>query len=129
MTKRYEKQEILQAVDQFVQELRAVEELEQFREAERQIHASSSVNEKIAQLKLLQQQAVNFQQYEKVEALRQVEEKIATLERTIDELPIVQQYQSTQAIANELLQLVTQQLERNVRKMMYEQVYNGEKSN
>lgn len=129
MTKRYEKQEILQEVDQFVQKLRAVEELEQFREAERQIHASSSVNEKIAQLKLLQQQAVNFQQYEKIEALRQVEEQIAALERTIDELPIVQQYQSTQTIANELLQLVTQQLERNVRKMMYEQVYNGEKSN
>lgn len=123
MTKRYEKAEILRAVDQFVQELRAVDELEQFREAERQIHASTSVSEKTAQLKALQQQAVNFQQYEKIEALRQVEQEIEFLERTIDALPIVQQYQSTQAIANELLQLVTQQLERNVRQMMYEQLY------
>ena len=123
MTKRYEKEEILKEVEQFVQELRAVEELTQFREAERQIHASTSVNEKIAQLKILQQQAVNFQQYEKNEALRQVEQEIESLERTIDALPIVQQYQSTQTIANELLQLVTQQLGRNVRQMMDEQLY------
>jgi len=123
MTKRYEKEEILKEVEQFVQELRAVEELTQFREAERQIHASASVNEKIAQLKILQQQAVNFQQYEKNEALRQVEQEIESLERTIDALPIVQQYQSTQTIANELLQLVTQQLGRNVRQMMDEQLY------
>ncbi len=111
----YDKSDILHSADQLAAQLRQVDEIATFRRAEEQIHKSTSVMEKIERLKQLQQQAVNFEQYDKKKALMIVEQEIAQLEREIDSLPIVVQYTQVQEEANELLQLVTKEIRASVR--------------
>jgi len=62
---------------------------------------------KIKQIKALQKQAVNLQNYGKVNMLQKVEEKIEELQKEIDEIPVVQEFKDSQVEVNDLLQMVT----------------------
>lgn len=65
------------------------------------------MREKIASLKTLQKQAVNFQHLGKEKALNMIEGKIEGIEQEIDEIPVVQQFKQSQMDVNDLLQLVS----------------------
>lgn len=113
-TKLYTKDEIVEKAKEIAHMIANTEEVEFFKRAEEQINENQHVREKIASLKTLQKQAVNFQHLGKEKALKLIEEKIAKIEEEIDELPIVQQFKQSQMDVNGLLQLVSNAIANNV---------------
>lgn len=80
----------------------------------RQINENQQVRERIASLKSLQKQAVNFQHLGKEKALKMIEDKIAKIEEEINDIPVVQQFKESQGDVNDLLQLVSNTIANNV---------------
>jgi len=104
---KYTKSDIIEKARELAIMIAETEEVEFFKKAEAKINENQKVREKIASIKSLQKQAVNFQNYGKEKALKQVEAKIEALEKEIDEIPIVQEFKESQLEVNELLQLVS----------------------
>jgi cell fate (sporulation/competence/biofilm development) regulator YmcA (YheA/YmcA/DUF963 family) len=113
-TKLYTKDEIVEKAKEIAHMIANTEEVEFFKKAEEQINENQFVREKIASLKTLQKQAVNFQHLGKEKALKMIEGKIETIEQEIDELPVVQQFKQSQTDVNTLLQLVSNAIANNV---------------
>ena len=118
-TKLYSKDEIVEKAKEIAHMIANTEEVEFFKKAEEQINENQFVREKIASLKTLQKQAVNFQHLGKEKALNMIEGKITGIETEIDELPLVQQFKQSQTEVNELLQLVSNAIANNVTNEMY----------
>ena len=114
MTKVYTKDEIVEKAKEIAHMIANTEEVEFFKKVEAQINENQKVREKIASLKTLQKQAVNFQHLGKEKALKMIEGKIATIEEEIDQIPVVQQFKQSQFEVNELLQLVSNAIANNV---------------
>ena len=114
MTKVYTKDEIVEKAKEIAHMIANTEEVEFFKKVEAQINENQKVREKIASLKTLQKQAVNFQHLGKEKALKMIEGKIATIEEEIDQVPVVQQFKQSQFEVNELLQLVSNAIANNV---------------
>ncbi|MEG0472652.1 MAG: RicAFT regulatory complex protein RicA family protein [Solibacillus sp.] len=114
MTKLYSKDEIVEKAKEIAHMIVNTEEVEFFKKAEEQINENQFVREKIASLKTLQKQAVNFQHLGKEKALKMIEGKITGIEEEIDSLPVVQQFKQSQTDVNELLQLVSNAIANNV---------------
>jgi len=113
-TKLYTKEEIVEKAKEIAHMIANTEQVEFFKKAEAQINENQFVREKIASLKTLQKQAVNFQHLGKERALKLIEEKIEKIELEIDELPIVQEFKQSQYEVNNLLQLVSNAIANNV---------------
>ena len=107
MSKLYTKDEIVEKAKEIAHMIANTEEVETFKQIEEQINENQKVREKIASLKTLQKQAVNFQHLGKEKALKMIEGKIETIETEIDEVPVVQQFKQSQTDVNFLLQLVS----------------------
>ena len=114
MTKLYTKDEIVEKAKEIAHMIANTEEVEFFKKAEEQINGNQKVREKIASLKTLQKQAVNFQHLGKEKALNMIEGKITAIEEEIDQIPVVQQFKQSQVEVNELLQLVSNAIANNV---------------
>ena len=114
MTKVYTKDEIVEKAKEIAHMIANTEEVEFFKKVEEQINENQKVREKIASLKTLQKQAVNFQHLGKEKALKMIEGKIAAIEEEIDQIPVVQQFKQSQFEVNELLQLVSNAIANNV---------------
>ena len=114
MTKLYTKDEIVEKAKEIAHMIANTEEVEFFKKVEEQINENQKVREKIASLKTLQKQAVNFQHLGKEKALKMIESKIAAIEEEIDQVPVVQQFKQSQFEVNELLQLVSNAIANNV---------------
>lgn len=102
----YTKDDIIAKATEIANMISATEEVEFFKQAEAKIHENQKLREKMASIKSLQKQAVNFQHYGKESALKMVEEKIEKIETELDEMPIVQQFKQSQTDVNEILQMV-----------------------
>ena len=113
-TKTYTKDEIIEKAKEIAHMIANTEEVEFFKKAEEQINENQFVREKIASLKTLQKQAVNFQHLGKEKALKMIEGKITGIEQEIDDLPVVQQFKQSQTEVNGLLQLVSNAIANNV---------------
>lgn len=107
MAEMYTKDQIIAKAMEIAHMVANTEEVDFFKRAEAQINENQMVREKIASLKSLQKQAVNFQHYGKEKALRLIEDKIAKIEEEIDSLPIVEEFKQSQSDVNDLLQLVS----------------------
>ena len=114
MTKVYTKDEIVEKAKEIAHMIANTEEVEFFKKVEEQINENQKVREKIASLKTLQKQAVNFQHLGKEKALKMIEGKIVAIEEEIDQIPVVQQFKQSQFEVNELLQLVSNAIANNV---------------
>ncbi|UBH09598.1 RicAFT regulatory complex protein RicA family protein [Macrococcus armenti] len=110
----YTNDEILAKAKELGKMMAETEAVEFFKRAEAQIHETQVVREKMASLKSLQKQAVNFEQYGKEKALGMVEEKIAKVEAELDEMPIVDQFKEAQFEVNSLLQMVSHAISQTV---------------
>ncbi|KGR76222.1 RicAFT regulatory complex protein RicA family protein [Ureibacillus manganicus] len=113
-TKLYTKEEIVEKAKEIAHMIANTEQVDFFKKAEAQINDNQFVREKIASLKTLQKQAVNFQHLGKERALKLIEEKIEKIEQEIDELPIVQEFKQSQYEVNNLLQLVSNAIANSV---------------
>ncbi len=114
MEKLYTKEEIIEKAREIAHMIANTEQVEFFKRAEEQINENQKIREKIASLKSLQTQAVNFQMYEKERALGIIEGKIEKIQEEIDEVPIVQEFKQSQLDVNELLQLVSNTIANSV---------------
>lgn len=114
MKKMYTKEEIIEKAKEIAHMIANTEQVEFFKRAEEQINENQKIREKIASLKSLQTQAVNFQMYEKERALGIIESKIEKIQEEIDGVPIVQEFKQSQVEVNGLLQLVTNTIANNV---------------
>ncbi|MCM3742906.1 RicAFT regulatory complex protein RicA family protein [Sporosarcina luteola] len=114
MEKLYTKEEIIKKAREIAHMIANTEQVEFFKRAEAQINENQKIREKIASLKSLQTQAVNFQMYEKERALSIIEGKIETIQAEIDDVPIVQEFKQSQLDVNQLLQLVSNTIANSV---------------
>ena len=94
--------------------LAGTEEIDRFKQVEAKLNENKKVQKLIQKIKTLQKQAVNFQAYEKKEALKKVEEELDRLQGEIDAIPVVQEFKETQVVVNDVLQLVTKTIAREV---------------
>ena len=120
MTTKYTKDDIIAKAREIADMISHTEEVDFFKRAEAQINENQKIREKIASLKSLQKQAVNFQQYGKEKALSLIEGKIEKIEVEIDEIPIVQEFKQSQGDVNDLLQLVANTISNNVTNKIIE---------
>ncbi|MDW0115660.1 RicAFT regulatory complex protein RicA family protein [Sporosarcina thermotolerans] len=114
MEKLYTKEEIIEKAREIAHMIANTEQVEFFKRAEEQINENQKIREKIASLRSLQTQAVNFQMYEKARALEIIEGKIEKIQEEIDEVPIVQEFKQSQVEVNDLLQLVSNTISNSV---------------
>lgn len=110
----YSRQEVLTEAKALASMLAKTEEIERFKEVEAEINGNDKVQRLITRIKTLQKQAVNLQAYEKTKALKIVEEEIKKAETELDEMPIVQEFQEIQTVVNDVLQLVSGTIAREV---------------
>lgn len=103
----FSKEDILRKARQIAKMMNETEEVTFFKRAEAQLDRNQKVQQKIAQIKQLQKQAVNLQHYGKYSAQHDMEAQIDALQAEIDNMPIVDQFKSAQVEVNDLLQLVT----------------------
>jgi len=120
MTTKYTKDDIIAKAREIAEMISHTEEVDFFKRAEAQINENQKIREKIASLKSLQKQAVNFQQYGKEKALSLIEGKIEKIEVEIDDIPIVQEFKQSQGDVNDLLQLVANTISNNVTNKIIE---------
>ena len=120
MTTKYTKEDIITKAKEIAEMIAQTEEVDFFKRAEAQINENQKIREKIASLKSLQKQAVNFQQYGKEKALALIEGKIEKIEAEIDDLPIVQEFKQSQGDVNDLLQIVANTISNNVTNQIIE---------
>lgn len=114
MEKLYTKEEIIEKSRELAHMVVNTEQVELFKKTEAHINENKKVREKIASLKSLQKQAVNFQEYDKERALGIIEKKIEQIENEIDEIPLVQEFKQSQNDVNDLLQLISNTISNRV---------------
>lgn len=114
MEKVYTKDEIIVKAREIAHMIANTEQVETFKQTEAQINENKKVREKIASMKSLQKQAVNFQEYDKERALGIIEKKIEQIENEIDDMPVVQLFKESQNDVNDLLQLVSNTISNRV---------------
>lgn len=110
----FTRKEVLDEAKRLATMLANTEEIDRFKQVEAKINENKKVQQLIQKIKTLQKQAVNFQAYEKREALKRVEEEIDRLQEEIDGIPVVQEFKETQIVVNDVLQLVTKTIAREV---------------
>ncbi|AVQ99118.1 RicAFT regulatory complex protein RicA family protein [Oceanobacillus sp. M65] len=110
----YTRTQVLEEAKRLASMLANTEEIDRFKQVEAKINENQKVQKLITKIKALQKQAVNFQAYEKREALKRIEEEIDRLQNEIDEIPVVQEFKETQIVVNDVLQLVSGTIAREV---------------
>ncbi|APC48556.1 RicAFT regulatory complex protein RicA family protein [Virgibacillus halodenitrificans] len=111
---QYTRTEILNEAKKLASMLASTEEIDRFKQVEAKINENQKVQQLIKRIKALQKQAVNFQAYGKSEALKKVEAEIDRLQEEIDAIPVVQEFKETQVVVNDVLQLVSGTIAREV---------------
>lgn len=110
----YTRTQVLEEAKKLADMLASTEEIDRFKQVEAKINDNKKVQQLIKKIKTLQKQAVNFQAYEKKEALKKVEAEIDRLQEEIDDIPVVQEFKESQVVVNDVLQLVSGTIAREV---------------
>lgn len=112
--KLYTRQEVLDEAKQLAAMLAKTEEIERFKQIEAKINANDKIQRLVTKIKTLQKQAVNLEAYNKTKALKIVEEELKKAEEELDSIPLVQEFKEIQDIVNDVLQLVSGTIAREV---------------
>lgn len=116
----YTRENVLAEAKRLAEMLSSTDEIERFKQVEAKLNENQKVQRLIQKIKTLQKQAVNFQAYGKQEALKKVDEEIERLQNEIDEIPVVQEFKETQIVVNDVLQLVSGTIAREVTNRVIE---------
>lgn len=111
---KYTKAEVLEKAHNLAAMMANMEEIDRFKQLEAKLNENQKVQTNIKKIKALQKQAVNFQAYGKEEALKKVEKELDRLQNEIDEIPVVQEFKDSQVVINDLLQLVSSTIAREI---------------
>ena len=110
----YTRTEVMDQAKKLANMLANTDEIDRFKQVEAKINDNEKVQKLITKIKTLQKQAVNFQSYGKQEAQKRVEEEIDRLQAEVDAIPVVQEFKDSQVDVNDVLQLVTGTISREV---------------
>ncbi|MDY0408219.1 RicAFT regulatory complex protein RicA family protein [Virgibacillus soli] len=110
----YTRKEVLDEAKKLAKMLANIDEINRFKQVEAKINGNRKVQLYISQIKALQKQAVNLQAYGKQEALKKVETELDRLQTELDDIPVVQEFKDTQTAVNDVLQLITGTIAREV---------------
>ena len=116
----YTRKQVMDEAKHLASMLANTEEIDRFKQVEAKINNNKKVQQLISSIKILQKQAVNLQAYEKTEALKKVESEIDRMQAEIDDIPVVQEFKEIQIVVNEVLQLVTGTIAREVTNSVIE---------
>ncbi|SER08472.1 Cell fate regulator YmcA, YheA/YmcA/DUF963 family (controls sporulation, competence, biofilm development) [Gracilibacillus ureilyticus] len=111
---KYTRNEVIAEAHNLAKMMANIEEIERFKQLEAKLNDNNKIQATIKKIKALQKQAVNFQAYGKEEALKRVEKEIDRLQAEIDEIPVVQEFKESQVVINDLLQLVSNTIAREI---------------
>jgi len=120
MTEIYSRKEVLDHAKQLADMLANTDEIDRFKQVEAKINENKKVQELIKKIKAMQKQAVNLRAYQKTEALQKVEVEIERMQAEIDAIPVVQEFKEIQILVNDVLQLVTGTIAREVTEKLIE---------
>lgn len=110
----YTREQVIEEAKKLAEMLAKTEEIERFKELEAKVNQNEKIQRLVKKITTLQKQAVNLQAYEKKAALEKVEEAIDTSQQELDSIPVVQEFQEIQATVNDVLQLVSGTIAREV---------------
>lgn len=111
---KYSRKDILDEAKKLADMLANIEEIDRFKQVESKLNENKKVQDLINRIKALQKQAVNFQAYGKTEALDKVEKELDRLQAELDAIPVVEEFKDTQMLVNDVLQLITGTIAREV---------------
>ncbi|KAB8138808.1 hypothetical protein F9U64_04095 [Gracilibacillus oryzae] len=111
---KYTRSEVMAEAHNLAKMMANIEEIDRFKQLEAKLNENNKIQATIKKIKALQKQAVNFQAYGKEEALQRVEKEIDRLQAEIDEIPVVQEFKESQVVINDLLQLVSNTIAREI---------------
>lgn len=110
----YSRTEVLDHAKELAAMLSKTEEIERFKELEARVNENEKIQRLVTKIKTLQKQAVNLQAYEKKKALEIVEAEIDKAQEELDNIPVVAEFQEIQTVVNDVLQLVSGTIAREV---------------
>ncbi|MEQ6375407.1 YlbF family regulator [Bacillaceae bacterium S4-13-56] len=110
----YTRKQVIEEAEKLAKMLAKTEQIERFKELEVKINENQKVQDSISKIKSLQKQAVNFQHYGKEEALKVIEKEIDRLQDELDGIPVVQEFKDIQVHINDVLQLITSTISREL---------------
>lgn len=116
----YTREQVLDEAKHLAEMLAKTDEIERFKQVEAKINENDKIQRLVTKIKTLQKQVVNLQAYEKKKALKIVEEELAKAEKELDDIPIVQEFKESQIIVNDMLQLVSGTIAREVTNKVIE---------
>ncbi|MYL28414.1 hypothetical protein GLW03_01155 [Halobacillus halophilus] len=111
---QYTRQEVVDEAKKLAKMMAEIEEIDRFKQLESKLNENQKVQSHIKKIKALQKQAVNFQAYGKTEALNRIEKEIDRLQDELDEIPVVAEFKETQTVINDILQMVSSTISREV---------------
>lgn len=112
----YSRKEILDEAKNLATKIANTEEVDRFKKLEAKINENTKVQNNIRKIKAMQKQAVNLQAYDKKEALANVEEQLDRLQTELDEIPVVAEFKDIQLVVNDILQMISGTIAREVTK-------------
>lgn len=115
-----EDQKIQLSLEQLNQLLADYPAIKEFQEIQKQAKQNPRLLALEEEIKQAQKEAVQFAHYGKPEAEKEAIRKIDALTQEYNQHPVVQLYRESLAQANELLQYVTQTIQRNVNQAIEE---------
>ncbi|HLR15396.1 MAG TPA: YlbF family regulator [Bacillota bacterium] len=110
------RREVLDEAKSLAAKIANTEEVDRFKKLEAKINENKKVQDHIRKIKALQKQAVNLQAYNKTEALAAVEEQLERLQTELDEIPVVAEFKEIQLVVNDVLQMISGTIAREVTK-------------
>lgn len=111
---QYTRQEVIDEAKRLAEMLANTEEIDRFKALEAKVNQSEKIQSHIKKIKALQKQVVNLQAYGKKEALSRVEKELERLQTELDEIPVVSEFKEIQVTVNNVLQLVSTTISREV---------------
>ncbi|ASF39540.1 MULTISPECIES: RicAFT regulatory complex protein RicA family protein [Halobacillus] len=110
----YTRKQVVDEAHKLANMMANIEEIDRFKQLEAKLNENQKVQSHIKKIKALQKQAVNFQAYGKSEALERVEKEIDRLQNELDEIPVVAEFKESQTVINDILQMVSSTISREV---------------
>src|SRR5690625_7861745 len=110
----YSREEVLTEAKKLAKMKDNTKEIERYKQVETKINGNQKVQRLITKIKTLQKQADKLQAYEKKEAIKIVEDTLAEAEEELDSITIVNEFKEIRATVNNVLQLVSGTIAREV---------------
>ncbi|MRG85321.1 RicAFT regulatory complex protein RicA family protein [Salinibacillus xinjiangensis] len=110
----YTRKQVVDEANKLANMLANIEEIDRFKQIEEKLNNNERVQSLIRRIKAMQKQAVNLQHYGKKEAQEKAEKELDRMQAELDEIPIVAEFKEIQVTINDILQMISGTIAREV---------------